>query len=73
MSIRVKKLIGTLITVVFLTIYCLLVMSLAVRVLPESNGWVQLIFYVVTGMIWVVPVAGLIKWMHTPPRTDEPS
>ncbi|WMS43337.1 DUF2842 domain-containing protein [Acuticoccus sp. MNP-M23] len=66
-----KKLIGTLVTVVFLIVYCFAVMLLAVRLLPGTSGWVQLAYYVFTGLIWVVPIAALIKWMQTPPARAE--
>ncbi|MEO1105481.1 MAG: DUF2842 domain-containing protein [Pseudomonadota bacterium] len=64
MSVRLKKLVGTLIIAAFLTIYCLAVMLLAVALLPGTSGWTQLLFYTVFGLIWVLPVGGLIKWMH---------
>ncbi|MBJ3776422.1 DUF2842 domain-containing protein [Acuticoccus mangrovi] len=64
MHVRVKKLIGTLATVVFLIVYCLMVMVLAVKLLPGTSGVVQLLYYVVTGLIWVIPVGALISWMH---------
>ncbi len=67
MNVRLKKLIGTLVTVVFLIVYCFAVMLLAVRLLPGTNGWTQLLYYTVTGLIWIVPVGALIKWMQTPP------
>ena len=66
MSVRVKKLVGTLVIVAFLTVYCLAVMVFAVRLLPGTGGWTQLGFYSVTGLICVVPVGALIKWMHQP-------
>lgn len=66
MNLRTKKLIGTLITVTFLIVYCLFVMVLAVRVLPGTNPWVQLAFYVFFGFLWIVPIGALIKWMQRP-------
>ncbi|MEM8552273.1 MAG: DUF2842 domain-containing protein [Pseudomonadota bacterium] len=68
MNVRVKKLIGTVITIIFVTIYCLLVMQLAVRILPGSNGWIQTVFYTFFGLIWILPLMALIKWMHAEPR-----
>lgn len=66
MNVRLKKLIGTIVTVVFLTFYCLLVMVLAVRLLPGTNGAVQLLFYAVFGLIWVVPIGLVIRWAQRP-------
>ena len=64
MNVRAKKLIGTVITVVFLILYCLLAMALAVRILPGTNGFVQLAYYAIAGLIWVLPVGALIAWMQ---------
>lgn len=64
MNIRAKKLIGTLATVVFLIVYCLLAMVLAVTLLPGTGGAVQLLYYAVAGLLWVVPVGALIAWME---------
>jgi len=66
MPVRLKKLIGTVITVLFLIVYCLTVMTLAVRILPGTSGWVQALFYFVFGLLWVIPVGALIKWMQAP-------
>ena len=64
MNVRAKKLIGTVITVVFLILYCLLAMALAVRILPGTNGFVQLAYYAIAGLVWVLPVGALIAWMQ---------
>lgn len=66
MHVRVKKAVGTVIIVVFLTVYCFLAMLLAVRLLPGTGGFTQLAFYAVAGLMWVVPVGALIKWMQRP-------
>lgn len=66
MHIRLKKLIGTIVTVVFLTFYCLFVMVLAVRLLPGTSGAVQFLFYLVFGLVWVIPIGLLIRWMQRP-------
>ena len=60
---RLRKLIGTVILVAFVSFYALTVMTLASAKLPGTNGLVQLVFYVVAGLLWVIPAAFLIKWM----------
>lgn len=71
MPIRLRKLIGTFIMIPFIVVYCLTVMMLAVAILPESNGWVQLAFYILGGFAWVLPTAVLIKWMVKPEAKKE--
>ena len=64
MDQRMRKLIGTLVTVAFLTVYAFAAMVLAVRLLPGTGGFAQLAFYVVAGLLWIVPVGALIAWMQ---------
>jgi hypothetical protein len=66
MNIRLKKLIGTVITVVFLTIYTFVALVIAERLMPGASGLAQLVFYLVAGLLWVVPVGALIAWMQRP-------
>lgn len=66
MNIRLKKLIGTVVTVAFLFIYSLLAMLVAERLLPGTSGIVQLGYYAGAGLIWVLPVGALITWMQRP-------
>lgn len=66
MNVRLKKLIGTVVTVVFLFVYSLAAMLLAERLLPGTSGLVQLGYYATAGLIWVVPVGALITWMQRP-------
>ena len=66
MNIRLKKLIATFFTVGFLTLYCLFVMVLAVKLLPGTNGTMQLLFYMVFGLLWVIPVGIVIRWAQRP-------
>ncbi|MCF3934207.1 DUF2842 domain-containing protein [Acuticoccus sp. M5D2P5] len=66
MHVRVKKLIGTGITVVFLLVYCLMAMLLATKLLPGTSGVVQLAYYAIAGLLWVIPIGALIAWMQRP-------
>lgn len=68
MNVRLKKLIGTVVTVVFLIFYSLLAMVLAVRLLPGTSGAVQLLYYAVAGLLWIVPVGALIAWAQRPAK-----
>lgn len=63
MSPRVKKLIGTLVLIVFLAVYALLAMAIGVRV-PNSSPLGQWVYYVVAGLAWVVPAGAIITWMQ---------
>ncbi len=71
MSARTRKLVGTILLLVVLIIYSLAVMLAATAILPDSGKIVELIFYAVAGVAWVLPAGYLIKWMYAaPPETS---
>lgn len=63
MTIRTRKLVGTLLLLGFLVIYSLAAMLAAV-VLQVRDSWIiELVYYAVAGLAWVVPAGLLISWM----------
>ncbi|MEL7049757.1 MAG: DUF2842 domain-containing protein [Pseudomonadota bacterium] len=64
MASRTRKLVGILIMLVFLTFYALLALAVAVALeVNTTSKWVELAFYAVAGLIWIVPAGVIIKWM----------
>lgn len=63
---KTRKLIGTVLLLVFITIYALMVVALSGVVLPQTGGnkLVELLFFVVAGLAWVPVAAWIISWMH---------
>jgi hypothetical protein len=68
MSIRTRKLIGTIALLVLVSVWGLLAMALAQSVLTDINGLVAAIFYLVAGLGWVLPAMPLVTWMARPDR-----
>ena len=68
MSIRTRKLIGTVALLLLATIWSLLAMALAQSVLTDINGFVAAIFYVVAGLGWVLPAMPIVSWMARPDK-----
>ena len=66
---RLRKLIGTIVLILFVTIYALAAMTIAAAQLPGTSGWVQLAFFMIAGLAWVIPAAALVYWMQKPGRT----
>jgi hypothetical protein len=66
MTMRTRKLIGTILLLVLVTVYCLLVMVLAVTVVPQIGKTWEAVFYAIAGLAWVPPAGLLISWMHKP-------
>ena len=66
MSIRSRKLVGTVALLLLVCVWALFAMALAQSVLTDINGLVATIFYVVAGLGWVLPAMPLISWMSRP-------
>jgi uncharacterized membrane protein YuzA (DUF378 family) len=59
-----RKLIGTVVIIVFVCVYALVAMALAQGRITEASKPVQTIAYIVLGLAWVLPLLPLIKWME---------
>lgn len=63
---RTRKLIGTLVLLVFLAGYALAVVGIGAGRITTASPLAELAFFVVAGLAWVVPAALLIRWMQRP-------
>lgn len=61
---RTRKLVGTVVILVFVCVYALVAMALAQGRITEASKLVQSIAYVALGLAWVLPLLPLIKWME---------
>ena len=66
MPIRLRKLIGAVALLVLVIVWALGAMALAQSALTSVNGWVAALYYVVTGLGWVLPAMPLVRWMSRP-------
>jgi Protein of unknown function (DUF2842) len=75
MPIRIRKLIGGVVLIALVVVWALLAMALAQLPVIKANGVVEVIYYVVAGLSWVLLAMPLVKWMLLGPRTerDEPA
>ena len=64
LSPSTKKLIGTLLMLVWLVVYAMIAMGIGVRVLPHASGLVAFLYYALAGTLWIIPVGLLLPWMH---------
>lgn len=69
MPIRLKKLIGMFLLVALVIIYALVASIFAVARLSESGTLVQFLFFLFSGLLWVLPAMGIIKWLMLEPRS----
>ena len=72
MPIRLRKLIGAVALLALVVVWSLLAMAFAQSPAIKANGFIEVIYYVVAGVGWVLPAMPLIKWMSRPdaPRPD---
>ena len=70
MAEKLRKLAGTIALIVLIVVYSLTAMTIAAAKLPGTSGLVQLIYYVIAGLLWVLP-ASLIIWWIAKPRKDD--
>ena len=68
MPVRIKKLIGTVLLVILVAAYALLATLYAVAQLAESGPLVHLGYFLLSGLLWILPAMWLIRWMVREPR-----
>jgi hypothetical protein len=66
MPIRLRKLIGAVVLIVLVVTWALIAMTLAQSPAIKANGLVEVLYYVVAGLGWVLPAMPLIRWMSRP-------
>jgi hypothetical protein len=66
MPIRLRKLIGAVALILLVTSWALLAMALAQFPVVKANGVIEVVYYVVAGIAWVLPAMPLVRWMSRP-------
>jgi len=66
MSAHVRKLIGTIVLLVFMALYLALAAAIGSGRISEASGVAQLAYFLIAGLLWVIPAALLIRWMARP-------
>jgi membrane-associated HD superfamily phosphohydrolase len=72
LNVRLKKLIGTVLLVALVVIYALGATTFATYRLAQSSALTHLVFFAVSGLLWILPAMGLISWMERKPRGRRP-
>lgn len=71
MTIRTRKLVGTVVLLVFLAVYSFLAMLVAVALQVSDSKVLEVAYYVVGGLAWVPPAAWVVSWMLKPDAPAE--
>jgi hypothetical protein len=64
MNRRTRKLVGTVLMLIFVFVYALVVTAIAAPILMGANKIVEAVFYVVAGLAWAPPLMLMVKWME---------
>jgi hypothetical protein len=70
MSPRIKKLIGTILILLWLPVYAILAIGIAAHLLPHAGSASAFVFYALAGTLWAVPVGMLFPWMMREPKAQ---
>jgi hypothetical protein len=66
MPVRRRKLIGTIVLLVFLALYVWAAGAIGAGRISTAPSWMQFAYFVAAGLAWVVPAGLLIRWMQRP-------
>lgn len=66
MTMRIRKLIGTVALIVFVTLYVVAAITVGDIRIATAHWSVQILYFFVAGLVWVVPAALIIRWMQRP-------
>jgi predicted membrane channel-forming protein YqfA (hemolysin III family) len=69
MSVRIRKLIGTVMMLIFIFTYALFAMAVAEGRITQAPKALQTVAYIVLGLIWIVPLMPLVRWMAKPDKS----
>ena len=69
MPVRTKKLIGVFLLLALVLIYAVFATAFASAYLGNAGGLVHLLYFLTTGLVWIVPAALLIRWMEREPKS----
>jgi hypothetical protein len=68
MPVRLRKLIGTVLLIALVIVYAWLATMVAVAQLAESGPVVHFTYFLLTGLLWILPAMGIIRWMVKQPK-----
>ena len=67
MTQRKRKLVGTVALLLMIAVYAVLAVAVAIVLQVRNVSKVaELVYYIVAGLLWVLPAGWLIAWMQRP-------
>ena len=68
---RTRKFVGTIALLLFLAIYAILAMAVGASQLIIESKSMQWLYFLVAGLVWLIPAGLLVRWMQKPDRSPE--
>lgn len=68
MPLRLRKLIGTILIIILVIVYALVATTIASLTLGASPWWVHMLYFLFSGLLWILPAMLIIKWMEKPAK-----
>lgn len=69
MTQRTRKFVGTIALILIIILYALLAMAVAIVLqVNDASKMAELAYYVIAGLLWVIPAGLLITWMQKSDR-----
>jgi hypothetical protein len=65
---RIKRLIGSLLIVLLVIVYAIAATVVAEAKLAQSSGFVHFAYFLLSGLLWVLPAMLIVKWMYGTPK-----
>ena len=66
MPARLRSFIGTIAIIVLVITYAVVATAIASAALAQSPWWIHLGYFIVTGVLWILPAMLIIRWMAGP-------
>jgi len=70
MSLRTRKLVGSIVLFLWMTVFALLAMALIGKLPDRPPVWVEPVLYAILGVVWILPLKPLFIWMGKGRRAD---
>lgn len=68
MRMRTRKLVGTILLLAALGVYLPLAMLVGANHVAGAGTLVQVSYFLIAGMIWVLPAGLILRWMARPDK-----
>jgi hypothetical protein len=66
MTMRTRKLIGTFLTLIWITVYALIAMAVGGEFVVGRGMLPELAYYIIAGVAWLPVSMKIIRWMSKP-------